>query len=72
MLCDEHSSVLDPTCGSGTALRAAESLGASRILGLELNPEHVANARQLLRNSRLLRKASDRVSRVAEPAELDL
>ena len=30
-----RSSVFDPTCGSGTALRAAESLGATRVLGLE-------------------------------------
>lgn len=77
MLCDEHSSVLDPTCGSGSSIRAAESLGAARVLGLELNPEHVANARQLLRNARVLRKASDRVSRIGgalQPAnaELDL
>lgn len=37
MLVDEHSSVLDPTCGSGSAIRAAASCGASRFLGLEIN-----------------------------------
>lgn len=30
---------LDPTCGSGTSIRAAKSLGAARAIGLELNPE---------------------------------
>lgn len=59
MLCDEHSSLLDPTCGSGSALRAAESLGAKRTLGLEINPEHAAMARQLLRNARVLKRANE-------------
>lgn len=46
MLVDEHSSLLDPTCGSGSALRAARSLGAPRILGLEADEHYVrlANA----------------------------
>lgn len=35
MICDEYSSVLDPTCGSGNALKVAEALGASSILGIE-------------------------------------
>lgn len=35
MLCDEYSYVLDPTCGSGNALKVAEDLGAARVLGLE-------------------------------------
>ena len=39
MLVDEHTSLLDPTCGSGSALRAADSLGAKHVLGLEMNPE---------------------------------
>jgi len=43
MLVDEHSAVLDPTCGSGSAIRAAVTAGASRYLGLELNTEF-ANA----------------------------
>ena len=44
MLVDEHSAVLDPTCGSGSAIRAAHSAGAGRYLGLELNPEFAAHA----------------------------
>lgn len=39
MLVDDSSAVLDPTCGSGSAIRAAVACGASRYLGLELNPE---------------------------------
>jgi hypothetical protein len=35
MFIDENSTVLDPTCGSGTALRAAKSLGAEYVLGVE-------------------------------------
>ena len=37
MLVDGHTSLLDPTCGSGSALRAAASCGASRFLGVELD-----------------------------------
>lgn len=39
MLVDEYSFVLDPTCGSGNALKAAERLGASQVLGIEKNKE---------------------------------
>lgn len=39
MFCDEYSTVLDPTCGSGNALRAAHALGATHLLGLELSAE---------------------------------
>jgi len=39
MFCDEYSIVLDPTCGSGNAIKVAESLGAMSCLGLELSKE---------------------------------
>jgi DNA modification methylase len=39
MVCDEYSLVLDPTCGSGNALKVAEDLGAPKVLGLEQLPE---------------------------------
>ena len=39
MVCDEYSLVLDPTCGSGNALKVAEDLKAARVLGLEQLPE---------------------------------
>lgn len=56
MLVDEHTSLLDPTCGGGSALRAAESLGAERILGLEISPEYAEGARAALKHARALRR----------------
>lgn len=58
MFIDEHSSLLDPTCGSGSALRAAESLGATRVLGLELDKENADAAKSALKTFRVLRKAT--------------
>ena len=52
MFVDDQTSVFDPTCGGGSALRAAESLGAKRILGLELNWEYCEAARLALKDSR--------------------
>jgi ParB/RepB/Spo0J family partition protein len=52
MLVDEHTAMLDPTCGSGTALRAAESLGSHYVLGLEHNDEFAGRAREALKQSR--------------------
>jgi ParB-like chromosome segregation protein Spo0J len=51
MLVDEHTSVLDPTCGSGSALAAARAIGANRILGLELDPSNVDVAKFVLQRS---------------------
>lgn len=39
MFCDEYSIVLDPTAGSGNAVKVAEGLGAMSVLGLELSQE---------------------------------
>lgn len=39
MVIDEYSTVLDPTCGSANAIRAAQRSGASAYLGLEKAPE---------------------------------
>jgi ParB/RepB/Spo0J family partition protein len=36
---DEYSTVLDPTCGSANALKAAQLLGAPTVLGLERDAE---------------------------------
>ena len=55
MLVDENTVLLDPTCGSGSSLRAAESLGARSILGLERNPEFADLARDALKRSRALK-----------------
>jgi len=58
MFVDENTSLLDPTAGSGSALRAAESLGAKRMLGLEVDQEYAKNANVAMRNFRNLRKVS--------------
>ena len=51
----------DPTCGSGSAIRAAEALGAKHTLGLELNPEFAERAQLALERSRLERKNGEAV-----------
>ena len=58
MFVDTNTRMLDPTCGGGSSLRAAEALGAEHVLGLEINDEYLANARRALNHSRVLRKAS--------------
>lgn len=45
MVVDEHSRVLDPTCGSGNALKAAQQLGANAVLGIERDAEFYARAK---------------------------
>ena len=44
MFVDEFTYMLDPTCGSGTALRAAEGLGAKFVQGVEINEEYAKRA----------------------------
>lgn len=39
MFCDEYTRMLDPTAGSGNALKAASALGAPTVLGLEKSTE---------------------------------
>lgn len=39
MVVDQNTRLFDPTCGSGTSLRAARSMGAKEVLGLEINAE---------------------------------
>jgi ParB/RepB/Spo0J family partition protein len=58
MFVDSNTRMLDPTCGGGSSLRAAEALGADHVIGLEINDEYVMNARRALNHSRVLRKAS--------------
>ena len=43
---DSYTEMLDPTSGSGSALRAAASMGAKRVVGLEINPEYVETAQR--------------------------
>jgi ParB family chromosome partitioning protein len=48
MCVDSTTRLLDPTCGSGSALRAAKSLGASTVLGLERDAGYADEARRSL------------------------
>lgn len=57
MLVDETTTVLDPTCGSGAALRAAEDLGAKSVLGLELDPSYANLANSKTLQARVMRQA---------------
>jgi ParB-like nuclease domain/DNA methylase len=58
MFVDENTIMLDPTCGSGSAVRAAEALGAPRILGIELDPEFADLANIELAKSRRNKSAA--------------
>lgn len=59
MFVDETTRMLDPTCGSGASLRAAESLGATEVLGLELDQGYADAAKAALRKFRILRETSN-------------
>lgn len=48
MFVDEHTAVLDPTCGSGSAIAAAKQLHAARVLGIELDSDNAEVAKFLL------------------------
>lgn len=45
MLVDKNTAVLDPTCGSGMALRVARDLGSPRVFGVELDKSSAEMAR---------------------------
>jgi len=48
MLVDGSTRLLDPTCGSGSAVRAAMASGAQSALGLEINAEYAELAQRAL------------------------
>jgi|SRR6516225_221832 ParB/RepB/Spo0J family partition protein len=56
MFVDGTTRLLDPTCGSGAALRAAESLDAHQVLGLELDLEYYESALIALKSFRTMRQ----------------
>lgn len=60
MFVDEYTEALDPTCGSGSAIRACEHFDAKRVVGLEMDEQYLRPARAALHSSRLLRGASSR------------
>lgn len=55
MFVDENCRFLDPTCGAGSSICAAESLGARHTTGIELNTEWAEIAEQRVRKARNLR-----------------
>ena len=54
MFVDDLTEILDPTCGGGTALAAAKSLGAKRIVGLDINEEYVSATKLLVKTAKVL------------------
>lgn len=55
MFVDDSTLMLDPTCGSGTSVRAAEAMGASYVIGVEKDTEFADGARSALVSARALR-----------------
>jgi len=51
MLVEEQTEMLDPTCGSGSSLAAATSLGAKSVLGLDVVEEYVEFSRTMLKRA---------------------
>ena len=45
MFVDDRTIMLDPTCGSGNAVKVAEELGARHALGLEISKENYESAK---------------------------
>lgn len=48
MFVDEHTRLLDPTCGSGSSLRAGLATGTKTVFGIEQNEEFADVARRSL------------------------
>lgn len=63
MFVDQHTRLIDPTCGSASALRAADAMNAEFVFGLEFNPEFAERSNARFRSERALRKLSDAVSK---------
>lgn len=58
MFIDAETEVLDPTCGSGSALRVAAELKANLIVGLDISKENVELTNELLDTDKKLRITS--------------
>jgi tRNA1(Val) A37 N6-methylase TrmN6 len=61
MFVDETTRMLDPTCGSGTSLCAAESLYATQILGIEIDEDYAEWAARALEHARRQKRDNDGV-----------
>ena len=62
MFVDGESRVLDPTCGSGAAIRAADALGAAHALGLEIDAEYADRATAALSQAQRIRHSAGALS----------
>lgn len=58
MFVDETTTLLDPTCGHGGALRAADELGAASVLGIEMDENYAKAANDATVRARRMREAS--------------
>jgi ParB/RepB/Spo0J family partition protein len=67
MYVDEHTEMLDPTCGSASSLIAAEHAKAERVLGLELDPKYVGPALHEVTAARNLRRLNAVVNKLKGP-----
>lgn len=56
MFVDNGTRMLDPTCGGGSALRAATTLGAEQVLGLEMAETHYVSAKDAYEKFERMRK----------------
>ena len=66
MFVDSNTILLDPTCGSGGALRAAEALSASHVVGLERDPEFARRANATINKARALRRANGQAGKKSD------
>lgn len=58
MFVDETTTLLDPTCGHGGALRTADELGAASVLGIEFDPNYAKAANDATVRARRMREAA--------------
>lgn len=63
MFVDDATNFLDPTAGSGASLRAADSLGAKLVVGLEINPGYAEVANAAFIAARRKRDAASEIER---------
>lgn len=57
--CDGNTRLLDPTCGSGTAIMASLGYGVEQALGLEIDPEIAAKAQAWLHDEKIAENSTN-------------
>lgn len=72
MFVDRSTRMLDPTCGSGSALNAATSKWAADVIGLDTDETHVHNSRVRLNRLRFtMAGKAEQAPSVAEEISID-